>query len=159
MVVFLWLVAVLLVVVGLAGALLPVLPGPVLVFAGLLLASWADGFTRVGPLILILLALMTIAVYVVDFLAGAYGVDRTGASRRAVIGAILGSLVGLFFGIPGLLLGPFVGAVAGEYTVRRRLREAGKAGAGAWLGLALGAVAKLAMLLAMLGVFLTAFLL
>ena len=144
--------------VGLIGALLPVLPGPVLVFAGLLLASWVDGFARVGPITLLLLALMTAGVYLVDFLAGAYGVDRTGASRRAVVGAVLGSLTGLFFGLPGLILGPFLGAVAGEYTVRRRLGQAGRAGAGAWLGLVLGAIAKMAMLFAMLGVFLMAYL-
>ena len=155
----LWILAVLLVLVGLIGAVLPVLPGPILVFLGLLLASWADGFARVGPLTLVLLALMTVAVYGVDFLAGAYGVDRTGASRRAVMGAIVGSMVGLFFGLPGLILGPFIGAVGGEFTVRRRLGEAGRAGAGAWLGLVLGAVAKLAMLFVMLGVFLAAFLL
>jgi len=157
MTVLLWVSAVLLVLVGLIGSLVPVLPGPVLVFIGLLLASWAEGFARVGLPTLVILALLTVAVYVVDFLAGAYGVERTGASRRAVIGAVIGTVLGLFFGLPGLVLGPFVGAVIGELTVRRQLLEAGRAGAGAWLGIVLGAAAKMALIFVMLGVFLTAY--
>jgi uncharacterized protein YqgC (DUF456 family) len=154
----LWCGAILLVLVGLVGSLVPVLPGPVLVFAGMVLASWADGFERVGPWVLIVLALLTIAVYVVDFLAGAYGVERAGASRRATVGAVLGTIVGLFFGIPGLLLGPFIGAVLGELSLRREIVEAGRAGAGAWLGIFLGAVAKMALIFTMLGLFLAAYL-
>lgn len=153
----LWIAAIILVAVGVVGALVPVLPGAVLVFAGLVLASWADGFTRVGPVTLFFLALLTVAVYVVDFLAGAYGVEKTGASRRAVIGAILGTVVGLFFGLAGLILGPFIGAVAGELTVRRQLLDAGRAGAGAWFGIVLGAAAKMALIFVMLGVFIAAF--
>jgi uncharacterized protein YqgC (DUF456 family) len=95
---------------------------------------------------------------VVDFLAGAYGVERAGASRRATVGAVLGTIVGLFFGIPGLLLGPFIGAVLGELSVRREIVEAGRAGAGAWLGIFLGAVAKMALIFAMLGLFVAAYL-
>jgi uncharacterized protein YqgC (DUF456 family) len=153
----LWVSALLLVLIGLIGALVPVLPGPVLVFAGLLLASWADDFARVGPATLAILALLTVAVYVVDFLAGAYGVEKTGASRRAVLGAVVGTVVGLFFGLAGLILGPFVGAVLGELTVKPRLLDAGRAGAGAWLGIVLGAAAKMALIFVMLGVFLTAY--
>lgn len=153
-----WAIALILVLVGVIGALVPVLPGGVLVFAGLLLGSWADGFERVGPLTIFVLAFLTVAVYVVDFLAGAYGVEKSGASRMAVVGAVIGTFVGLFFGLPGLILGPFVGAVLGELAVRRRLRGAGRAGAGAWLGIFLGAVAKMALIFVMLGVFLTAFL-
>lgn len=158
MALILWALAVLLVVVGLIGALVPVLPGAVLVFVGLVLAAWADDFTRVGPMTLVALALVTGVVYAVDFLAGAYGVEKTGASRRALVGAVLGTLVGLFFGLPGIVLGPFVGAVVGEYTVRRQLVDAGRAGAGAWLGIVLGVVAKIALIFVMLGIFLAALL-
>lgn len=157
MTIIFWIGAVLLVVVGVIGALVPILPGPVLVFAGLVLASWADGFSRVGPIALVILALLTVAVYVVDFVAGAYGVERAGASRRAVLGAVIGTVVGMFFGLPGLILGPFVGAVLGELTVRRQIMEAGRAGAGAWLGIVLGAAAKMALIFVMLGIFVTAY--
>lgn len=149
----LWIAAVLLVVVGIVGTVLPALPGAVLVFAGLLLAAWADGFARVGPVTLTALALLTVLVYLVDLAAGVFGARHVGASPRAAVGAALGTLVGLFFGLPGILLGPFLGAVAGEYTVRRRLGEAGRAGAGTWLGLVVAAAAKVALVFAMLGLF------
>ena len=154
----LWAVAVTLVLVGLAGVVLPVVPGAVLVFLGLLLAAWIDGFSRVGVAPLALLALLTATVYAIDFAAGSFGAKHLGASRRAVWGAAIGTLVGLFFGLPGILLGPFLGAVLGEYTAHRQLAKAGKAGAGTWLGLALGAAAKVALVFGMLALFTVAYL-
>jgi len=88
----------------------------------------------------------------VDFMAGAFGVKRFGASGRAVTGATIGAIVGLFFGIVGVLVGPFIGAVIGELSVRRNLAAASRAGVGAALGMALGTAAKLAIALAMIGV-------
>lgn len=158
MTILLWSLALLLVLVGLAGIFIPVLPGGVLIFVGLVLGAWADGFVHVGVFTLSILAVLTIATYVLDFLAGAYGTGRVGASKRAVVGALLGAVVGLFFGLPGLILGPFIGAVAGEYTLRRNLGQAGRAGAGAWLGLALGAAIKVALAFMMVGIFAAAFL-
>jgi uncharacterized protein YqgC (DUF456 family) len=155
----LWLIAVLLVLVGLVGVVLPAVPGAVLVYLGLLLAAWIDGFSRVGPVTIVILTLATGLVYVVDFLSGSFGARHLGASRRAVWGAAIGTLVGLFFGLPGILLGPFLGAVAGEYTAHRQLARAGKAGAGTWLGLALGAAAKVALVFGMLALFTIAYVL
>ncbi len=152
-----WLLAVVLVLVGLAGVVLPAVPGAILVFLGLVLAAWIDGFSRVGVPILALLAMLTAAAYAIDFAAGSFGARHLGASRRAVWGAALGTLVGLFFGLPGILLGPFLGAVAGEYTAHRQLARAGRAGAGTWLGLALGAAAKVALVFAMLALFTIAY--
>ena len=154
----LWLLAALLILVGLAGVVLPAVPGAILVFLGLLVAAWIDGFSRVGVPTLALLALVTAAVYAIDFVAGSFGARRLGASPRAVWGAALGAVVGLFFGLPGILLGPFLGAVAGEYTAHRQLGRAGRAGAGTWLGLALGAAAKVALVFAMLALFALAYL-
>ncbi len=152
-----WLLAVALVLVGLAGIVLPVVPGVILVFAGLVVAAWADGFTEVGPATLVLLAGLTALAYLAETAAGAFGAARLGASRRAVWGAALGTLVGLFFGLPGILLGPFLGAVAGELTAHRQLARAGRAGAGAWLGLARGTAAKIALVFAMLAIFTLAY--
>jgi len=149
----LWVLAALLVAVGIVGTVLPALPGAVLVFAGLLLAAWADGFAHVGAGTLVGVGALAALTYAVDFAATALGARKLGASRRALVGAALGALVGLFFGLPGVLLGPFIGAVLGELSERRDLRQAGRAGVGAWLGLVLGAAGKLALLMAMLGVF------
>jgi uncharacterized protein YqgC (DUF456 family) len=152
----LWLLAAILVLAGLVGLLLPVIPGVPLVFAGLLVAAWAEDFAYVGTGTLALLAVLVVLAYIVDFAATALGAKRFGASRRAVVGAALGAVVGIFFGLPGILLGPFIGAVIGELSAQRGLRDAGRAGLGATLGLVLGVAAKLALAFSMLGVFATA---
>src|SRR5262245_34892437 len=152
----LWLAAIVCVVAGLAGLVLPALPGVPLVFAGLVLAAWAEHFAYVGPGMLVVLGLLAALTYVVDFLAGAFGARRFGASSRAVVGAALGGLVGLFFGIAGVLLGPFVGAVLGELSAQRSLGEAGRAGVGATLGLVIGLALKIALAVSMLALFVVA---
>ena len=151
--VLLWLLATVLVLAGLLGLLLPVLPGAPLVFAGLLVAAWAEDFAYVGTPTLTLLAVLALLTYAVDFAATALGAKRFGASKRAVIGAAVGALVGLLFGLPGILLGPFIGAVIGELTAQRGLGDAGRAGVGATIGLVLGVAGKLAIAFSMLGVF------
>jgi uncharacterized protein YqgC (DUF456 family) len=150
--IILWLAAGVLITVGLLGVVLPALPGPPLVFLGALLGAWAEGFVYLGWGSLAVLGALASLAVAVDFVAGAFGVRRYGASNRAVIGAIIGAAVGLFFGIAGVIAGPFVGAVLGELSVRRNLLAAGRAGVGATIGLVLGAAAKLAIACAMLGV-------
>ena len=152
--ILIWLLAGMLILTGIAGLVLPALPGPVLLFAGLLAAAWAEDFAYVGEWTLAALALMTLLAHLVDFVAGAFGARRYGASGRAVTGAVCGAVVGIFFGLPGVLLGPFVGAMAGELLNQRGLEAAGRAGFGATLGLVLGTAAKLALGFTMLGVFL-----
>jgi uncharacterized protein len=149
----LWLLAIVLVVVGIAGLVLPAMPGAPVLFAGLLVAAWADNFAYVGWRTLVILGILALLTYVVDFAATAFGAKRFGASNRAIIGAAIGGLVGLFFGLPGVLVGPFVGAVIGELSLRRGLDAATRAGIGATIGLALGAAAKLALAFAMVGIF------
>ena len=156
MTIVLWVVAAALVAVGFAGILLPALPGTILIFAGLVLAASADGFTRVGGWTLAVIGLLAAASYAVDFVASALGVKRMGASTRAMAGAAVGTLLGLLFGLPGLIIGPFVGAVLGELSTKRDLRRAGRAGLAAWLGFILGAVVKVAIAFTMLAVFLAA---
>lgn len=158
--ILLWLLAAVLVVVGLVGLVLPALPGAPLVFAGLLAGAAADDFAFVGSWALFGLALMAGMTYAVDFIAGAFGAKRFGASKRAVIGAAIGALVGALgvlvgwlAGLPGLILGPFAGAVIGELSQHGSLRRAGWAGIGATIGLALGAAVKLGLALSMLGIF------
>jgi len=152
--ILIWLLAATLILVGVAGLVLPALPGPVLLFGGLLAAAWAEEFLFVGTGTLIVLAIMAVLAHLVDFVAGALGARRYGASGRAVAGAAIGACVGIFFGLPGVLLGPFAGAMAGELLNQRGLGAAGRAGIGATLGLALGTAAKLALGITMVGVFL-----
>jgi len=142
-----------LVLAGVAGTVLPALPGVPLVFAGMLLAAWAGDFEIVGPGMLVLLGLMTALSVVVDFLAAALGAKRVGASRLAVVGAVIGTFVGVFFGPLGLLGGPFVGALVGELIHVRELRQATRVGLGTWIGVVLGTVLKLGLAFGMLGLF------
>ena len=142
-----------LVLVGFAGVLLPALPGLPLVFAGLLVAAWADGFERVGWLPLVVLGLLTALSFVIDFLATVYGAQRVGASGWALWGAALGTLAGLFFLPIGLFVGPFAGAWLGEYWHSRRVGHATRVGVGTWIGILLGTASKLAQGLCMLCVF------
>lgn len=150
----LWLLAGLLVVTGLAGLLLPMLPGAPLLLGGLVLAAWIEDFAHVGYGTLAVLLVLAILTYVVDFLAGLLGAKHFGASGRAVAGAALGALFGLFLGLVGIIVGPLVGAVLGELSHRRDLAAAGLVGLGTTLGLLLGTAVKLALGMSMIGIFL-----
>jgi len=149
-----WILAGTLIIVGLAGTVVPALPGVPVVFAGLLLAAWADGFVTVGWGTLTVLAVLTALSVIIDLLAAAFGAQRLGASQRAFWGATLGAMVGIFFGLAGIILGPFIGAVAAELSDGQGARQAGRSGYGAWLGVVVGTAAKLAIAFLMLGIFL-----
>lgn len=152
----LYILATILVLVGIAGTILPALPGLPLVFAGMLLGAWAGGFEHVGIPVLVVLGLLTLLSLVVDFWATALGAKRVGASGKAVAGAVLGTFVGIFFGFIGLFAGPFIGALAGELLHGRDVGRAARVGFGTWLGVAFGTVLKLALAFTMVGLFVLA---
>ena len=150
--------AVILILVGIGGVILPALPGLPLVFAGMLLAAWAGDFQQVGWLPLVVLGLLTLLSVAVDIFATLVGAKRVGASRKALLGAMLGTFAGLFFGPIGLFAGPFVGALLGELWHGREFRKATTVGLGTWLGIVVGTVMKLGLAFAMLGLFVFAWL-
>ena len=154
----LWILAIILMIVGALGIVLPALPGVPLIFAGMVLAASVDDFQRIGWITLTVLGLLTLIGFIVDFAASAMGAKRVGASARAVWGAVIGTVVGLFFGIPGLILGPFIGALIGEITVHGKIGTAGRVGVATWIGLLFGTLFKLAIAFSMLGIFLFAYL-
>ena len=156
--VVLWIGAVILIVVGLIGIVLPALPGHILILAGLVLAAWADDFDRVGVGMLVLIGVIGAASYVVDFAAAALGAKHMGASKRAMVGAALGTVLGLFFGFVGVIIGPLLGAVLGELTQHRDWKRVGKAGMAAWIGFVIGTAVKVAIAFVMLGLFAAAYL-
>lgn len=146
-------IAVILILVGIAGVILPALPGLPLVFIGMLLAAWAGDFQQIGWFPLVLLGLLTLLSVAVDFFATLVGAKRVGASKKALWGALLGTIAGIFFGPIGLFAGPFVGALLGELWHGREIGQATKVGLGTWLGIVLGIVLKLGLAFAMLGLF------
>jgi uncharacterized protein YqgC (DUF456 family) len=151
-----WLLAGILVVIGVAGLVIPGIPGSPLIFSGLLLAAWAEGFEHIGFWTIVVLAVLALLTYGIDLWATMFGAKKFGASKRAIIGALLGAVIGLFLGLPGVIFGPFIGAVIGELSAQRGLHQATRAGIGATMGLVLGAALKLALALAMIGVFVIA---
>src|SRR3990172_8768582 len=125
-----WLVALSLVVLGVAGLVLPAIPGAPLLFLGLLVAAWTENFMYAGVRTLAILAVLALLTYGVDLWATMFGAKRFGASRRA-----------------------FIGAVIGELLAQRGIQQAARAGIGATIGLVLGAALKLALAFAMIGIF------
>ena len=149
----LYALAALLILGGLAGTVLPVLPGIPMIFGGIWLAAAVDGYRHLGAgWLLAIGALGTLGV-AVDFAAGALGAKRVGASPRALWGATLGTLIGMFLGIPGLILGPFVGALLGELSAGTSVLRSAHVGVGTWIGLLAGTLVKLVLSFLMVGLF------
>jgi uncharacterized protein len=156
--VLLWILSVGLMVAGLVGAVMPVMPGAALVLAGTVLGAWIDGFQRVGGWTIGVLVALALLSWVLDYVAGVLGAKKVGASKQALIGAALGTVAGLFLGFVGVLVLPFVGAAAGEYVARRDHRAAARVGVATGLGLVVALIAKVVIAFVMIGVFVVALL-
>lgn len=153
-----WIATALLMAIGLAGTVLPALPGTVFIMAGALLGAWIDGFQRVGVGTVAVIAVLGLLAMLLDFVAGLLGAKRVGASRHALAGAAIGTVAGLFLGLVGVLFLPFVGAVIGEWIARRSRDRAVRVGAATWLGIMAGMAAKVVLGFVMIGVFVAALL-
>lgn len=149
----LYALAAVLMIGGLAGTILPALPGIPMLFGGIWLVAAVDRYRHLGLWWLLGIGVLAIAGVVIDFVAGTLGAKRVGASPRALWGAGLGTLAGMFFGVPGLLLGPFLGAVGGELTAGTSVLRSTHVGVGTWVGLLFGTLLKLVVSCMMLGLF------
>jgi uncharacterized protein len=154
----LWAATAALMLIGLAGTVLPALPGTALVLAGAALGAWIDDFTRVSGFTLAVIAALAVLSWVLEYLAGVMGARRVQASRQALLGAALGTVVGLFMGLVGVLFMPLVGAALGEYLARRDELQSLKVGLATWIGMLLGMLAKVALAFMMVGLFVAALL-
>ena len=131
-----------LVVAGIALLAVPIAPAIGIIFAGVALVAWADGFVRIGWGMLTVLLVLTVIGSLADNVATLFGARKAGASGWGVAGAAVGMLVGLPFGLPGIILGPAVGAFVAELVRNPDLRRAGMAGLGGLFGFVLGIVAR-----------------
>ncbi len=154
----LWILCAALIVAGLAGTVLPVLPGTVLVWGGILLGAWIDDFQRVGTTTLVVITVLAALAWVLDYVAGLLGARRAGASRQALLGAAIGTVAGLFMGVVGVLFMPLVGAALGEYLAQKDQTRAVRVGVATWLGVMLGLLAKVVLAFVMVGLFVAALL-
>lgn len=154
----LWILCAALIVAGLAGTVLPVLPGTVLVWGGIVLGAWIDDFQRVGTATLVVITVLAALAWVLDYVAGLLGARKAGASRQALLGAAIGTVVGLFMGVVGVLFMPLVGAALGEYLAQKDQTRAVRVGVATWLGIMLGLLAKVVLAFIMVGLFVAALL-
>ncbi|HEY2624487.1 DUF456 domain-containing protein [Dyella sp. Tek66A03] len=149
----LYVLAVLLMVGGLVGNILPALPGIPMIFGGIWLAAAVNQYQHVGLWWLVVIGLLGTLGVIVDFVAATLGAKRVGASPLALSGAGLGTLIGMFFGIAGLLLGPFAGALLGELASGTSVLRSAHVGAATWMGLLFGTLIKLVISFIMIGLF------
>jgi len=154
----LWLLSIALIGVGVAGVILPALPGTVLVWAGIVLGAWIDDFQRVGTTTLVVVTVLAALAWVLDYVAGLLGARKAGASRQALLGAAIGTVAGLFMGVVGVLFMPLVGAALGEYLAQKDQARAVRVGVATWLGIMLGLLAKVVLAFIMVGLFVAALL-
>ncbi|MGD9833301.1 MAG: DUF456 domain-containing protein [Piscinibacter sp.] len=166
-----WLLAISLMVVGVAGTILPVLPGTILVLAGVIVGAWIDGFARVSGWTVAFIAVLAVLAWATDYVAALLGAKKAGASPAAVAGAAIGTVLGIFIGFVGLLFMPLVGAMAGEYWHQSRRnggfvhagehvvagQQAARVGVATWIGQLIGTVVKVVLVFLMLGVFAVAY--
>jgi uncharacterized protein len=132
-----------LILLGIIGCLVPVLPGPPLSYAGLLMLHFSK-FAEFPQGLLITLAIVALAVTILDYIVPIWGTRKFGGSKYGVRGATVGLVIGLFLGPAGIIFGPFAGAFVGELIFKDDVKYALKAGIGSLLGFLMGVGFKLA---------------
>jgi uncharacterized protein len=158
MISLLWVMSVALILIGLAGTVLPVLPGTILVWGGIVLGAWIDDFSRVGVTTVVVVSVLAVLAWGLDYVAGLMGAQKAGASKLALLGAALGTVLGLFMGLVGVFFMPLVGAAVGEYLAKKDQMRAVKVGVATWIGIMLGLLAKVVLSFILVGIFIAALL-
>jgi len=148
---FWWILTVLLMLIGLAGTVIPLLPGTALILTGAVIHRLALGAEHsVGWWTLLALTLLMILSHVLELLSGSLGAKYFGATRWGAIGGILGGLVGIFFGLAGLIAGPLLGVLIGELLAGQGLLPATRSTWGTLLGTTAGMIGKIIIALGMI---------
>ncbi len=128
---------------GILGCVLPIIPGPPLSYIGLLFLHFTEKY-QFSTRFLIIWAIITVVVYVLDYVIPVWGTKKFGGSKRGVWGSVIGLVIGLFFFPPfGIIAGPFLGAVIGELSLGKDSVLALKSGLGSFLGFLAGTLLKL----------------
>ena len=149
-----WSVTATLMVLGLVGSVVPLLPGPLLIFVGGAIHVWLRPESGVTWWCVAVLGVLTLLAYALDFASGALGTHWFGGSRWGIAGVLLGGIVGLFFGLPGLILGPLIGGFAFEMVfARKEMAPAARSTWGTVVGTGVGLALRLGIAVAMVVAF------
>ncbi len=140
-----WIIAGLLIVLGFVGLLLPILPGIAFIFSGLLLGAWIDDFSRVSVMTMVIIGIISLIAWALDFFASYFTAKKAKASKLALYGTLIGAVLGILGGVIGLIIGPIIGAVVGEFIALRNSGGAARVGVAAGLGFVLALAVKLAL--------------
>lgn len=151
--VLLFIGALLVMLIGLAGVFLPIIPGVPLIFGGTLLYGVLTGFKEITVNLILVFAGLTAFSFIIDYLANYLGVKKMGGGRAGAIGAIFGLIIGIFVGVIGIVIFPFLFAVLFELLAGKKKIQALRAGTGAFLGLLFGGLAKFILGCIMIGIF------
>lgn len=149
-----FIVALLIMAIGLAGIILPILPGTPIIFAGALLYAIVTGFRTISFELILIFAGLTAISLIMDYIANYFSVRKMGGGKAGAIGAVLGLIIGIFVHWLAIIILPFLFAVLFEVIAGRRAGRALKAGTGAWIGLLVGGVFRFAIGCVMIGLFL-----
>ena len=146
--------AILIMLVGLAGTIIPMVPGCALIFGAALLYGLLTHFARIGAGPLVALGVIAAVVQVSDYLAGAWGAKKYGGGREGMIGAVVGGIAGaIVLNLPGLIVGTVIGAVTGELIRGRKLEESARTGFGTLVGFLAGTLVRVSAAVIMIGIF------
>ena len=147
-----------LIIIGLLGVILPILPGIPLAWLGLFIYAIGTGFDRLSIITIVIFFILMVFTLILDFVAPMLGAKKYQASKLGIFGAFLGFTVGIFtFGFWGVILGPLIGAFLGELLVGRKPKQAFDSALGALLGFVAGTLFKIIVILVMAGLFIASF--
>ena len=140
------------IVCGVAGTIVPALPGIPMIFIGGWIIAHLDGYVNMGTGTLIFLGVLTALSIAIDWVSQTLGAQKAGATKLGLTGALVGTIVGIPFGLVGIFLFPVIGAFVGEMIGHRDMRKAGKVSWATWIGMIAGIAAKLAIAFIMIGI-------
>ncbi len=146
--------SILIMLVGILGVIVPIVPGLVLTWLGVFIYAFFTDFAKISWEMLAILGGIVAFSFLVDFLANLWGVKRFGASSFGMLGAVIGGFVGILFGgFFGLILGPFIGAFVFEYLKNGSFEKSLEIGTGTFVGFLAGTFIKFILGIVMLGLF------
>lgn len=154
--IFLWIVVLLLTIGGIAGTIVPMIPGLPLLFVATWLAAYIDHFDKISVMTVVFIGVLTVIGLIVDWVAQTLGAKKAGATKLGIIGSLIGTFVGIFTGLWGLLFMPLIGAAIGEFIDHQDMIRSGHVGVATWVGMLVGTVVKLGLAFTMLGVVIAA---